>query len=258
VRDSEGGDGFDSRVFGLLQQAEEKHFWFIVRREIILDALKRHVSSLSDKTLLEIGCGNGNILRYLRSRTRLSLAGGDFFLEGLEFCRLQTDAPLYQIDATRLPFRNSFNIVALFDVLEHIEDDERVLEECHKALRSSGRLVLTVPTCPALWSSFDVFAHHKRRYTGRALRKKLMAAGFKVERASHFMSALFPLVYSLRLLQDRLGRPPADTSDELPSDLRVVPVLNSLGLGMLRLERLLMRYMDLPFGTSLLVMARKV
>lgn len=256
----EGGseDAFDPDLFGRLRDAEEGLFWFIGRREIILDTLKRHVPDLSGKKMLEIGCGNGSILRYLKERTELQLTGGDLFLEGLRFCRDQVDIPLYQIDATRLPFHDCFDIVGLFDVLEHIEDDERVLQECRKALKEQGRLVLTVPVCPALWGPFDEASHHQRRYVRRELCEKLERTGFAIDRAPHFMFFLFPVVYVLRVLRGRFGRAGTDSSQKVPDDLRIRPIFNPLSLRLLRLENALLRYVDLPFGTSLLVIARKI
>jgi SAM-dependent methyltransferase len=250
-------DTFEPEFFGYLQKAEDRHFWFIGRREIILDTLKRHVSDLSGKRMLEIGCGNGNILRYLKERTELQLTGGDLFMEGLRFCRGQADIPLYQMNATSLPFHNYFDIIGMFDVLEHIEDDEQVLQECRKALNEKGRLVLTVPACPSLWGPFDELSHHQRRYSRRALREKLERAGFAIERSPHFMFFLFPFVYTVRFLKRRLSRTEVDSPDQIPADLRALPVINGLSLRLLRLERLLMRRADLPFGTSLLVLARK-
>ena len=179
-------------------------------------------------------------------------------MEGLRFCRGQVDLPLYQIDATLLPFHNYFEIIGMFDVLEHIEDDERVLRECRAALKEQGRLILTVPACPALWGPFDELSHHRRRYTHRNLCEKLEHAGFAVEWASHFMFFLFPVIYVLRTLKKRFGRARVDTSERVPSDLRIIPILNPLSLHLLRLEKLLMRYVGLPFGTSLLVVARRV
>jgi len=144
----EGGseDAFDPGFFALLEHAEAHHFWFIGRREIILDALKRHVPDLSGKRMLEIGCGNGNILRYLQNRTELQLTGCDLFMEGLQFCRNQVDIPLYQIDATLLPFHNCFDIIGIFDVLEHIEPAllDNVLDDLQRVTADVG--VFTVHT----------------------------------------------------------------------------------------------------------------
>ena len=258
LRDDTDQDAFDPEFFGLLQRAEEQHFWFIGRREIILDELKRHVPDLSGKRMLEIGCGNGNILRYLQDRTELQLTGCDLFMEGLQSCRKQVDIPLYQIDATSLPFHNCFDIIGIFDVLEHIEDDQQVLEQCRKALREHGRLALTVPASPALWGPFDEFSHHRRRYVRRNLRKKLERAGFTIERATHFMFFLYPVVYALRFLKARAGRAGAGSHEQVPDDLRIIPIVNGLWLQLLRLEKVLIRHVDLPFGTSLLVVARKI
>jgi len=258
VTESAPRDTFKPESFGLLQQAEDQHFWFRGRREIILDVLTRKIPNLAGRKMLEIGCGNGNILRYLHQKTELKLVGGDLFVECLKTCRGQLDLPLYQIDAALLPFRDSFDIIGLFDVLEHIENDEQVLRECYKALKAQGRLILTVPVCPKLWSSFDELSCHKRRYTRKELIDKLKQTGFAIERVSHFMCFLFPIVYILRTLKDRFSRSRSATLERLPNELRIIPIFNSLCLSLLRLEKWLMRYVDLPYGVSLLVLARKV
>jgi SAM-dependent methyltransferase len=233
---------------------EQKHFWHIGRKEIILDTIERNVPNLGQCKMLEIGCGNGNILAFLK-QNGVDIEGGDISREGLEFCRKRISTPLYQLDALHLPFRNAFDIIGLFDVLEHIDDDVGALKEIRQALKPNGILLMTVPAYQSLWSNFDEYSGHKRRYDKKELVGRLYHSGFRVIRFSHYMFFLFPLLATIRKFSStrRIKRGGIDTSLEV----RNVPILNECFLALLRLEKLLLRYFNLPFGASLLVLAMK-
>ncbi len=250
-------DGFHPEVFELLSRAEASYFWFIGRREIIVETLKRQIPQLAGRCMLEIGCGHGSLLDYLGQETPLMLAGADMFLEGLRLSRQRLQVPLYQVNATQLPFRNCFDVIGLFDMLEHADDDGQVLRECWKALGTQGRLMLTVPAFRALWSPFDELSCHKRRYTRPELVKKLADAGFIIDRLSYFMCVLFPVVYCARVVKRWIIPSRGSVLEQLATELRIPPLINGACLHILRFERWLMRYIDLPWGVSLLVVARK-
>jgi SAM-dependent methyltransferase len=237
---------------------EQKHFWHVGRREIILDVLRKNVSNLAQSRMLEIGCGNGSVLAFLK-RNGIEVEGGDIFMEGLAFCRQRVDsAPLYQLDVLALPFHGEFDIIGLFDVLEHIADDDRALVEIRQALKRNGMLLMTVPAYRFLWSYFDVCANHKRRYGKSELVAKLGQAGFTVRKVSYYMFFLFPLLAVIRLIGNvRHRRDGRKVSVDASLETKTVPVVNEVFLGLLRLERFLLRYFNLPFGTSLLVLAEK-
>ena len=118
-------NSFDAASFEFLFEMEQKHFWHVGRREIILDVIERNVPKLKNIRMLEIGCGNGSVLAFLK-QNGIDIEGGDIFLEGLRFCRQRVDSvPLYQLDVLALPFSQEFDMIGLFDVLEHIENDKR-------------------------------------------------------------------------------------------------------------------------------------
>ena len=96
------------------------------------------------------------------------------------------------MDARRIPFRDEFDVIGAFDVIEHIEEDVAVIDEVGRALRPGGGFVMTVPQHPALWSPQDEHAHHVRRYTAAGLRRKVEAAGFEVVRMTSFVRLLLP------------------------------------------------------------------
>lgn len=250
-------DSFDASAFEFLFQMEQKHFWHVGRKEIILDVLRRNVPSLARCRMLEVGCGNGSVLTYLK-QNGVNIEGGDIFLEGLRFCQQRAGSGgLYQIDILSLPFRNEFDIIGIFDVLEHIDNDGKALIEISQALKPGGKLLLTVPAYKFLWSYFDVHSHHKRRYSKGELVTKLERNGFIIKKTSFFMFFLFPLLAAIRLISNMFqgGKNAEDVRPSL--EFRTVPVVNEVFLGLLKLERLLIRYLSLPFGSSLLVLAEK-
>lgn len=247
---------FHPEQFRLLREVEDHHFWFVARREVVLKVLRRFVPHTAELNVLEIGCGTGNVLRCSQQSTRWHLTGMDIHAAALETCREDLNIPLVAASALDLPFRQCWDVIGLFDVLEHIDDDQAVLDGCRATLHPGGRLALTVPAFPFLWSSFDVTACHRRRYRRKTLVAKLGRAGFEIERATYFMCSLLPLVYVFRKLRDRFRRSSAARSDELPIEVRTPGVVNAPLLGLLRFEGQILQHVDLPFGVSLLVVAR--
>jgi len=252
------GVSFDAAAFEFLYEMEQRHFWHIGRKEIILDVVKRNVPGLDEIRMLEIGCGNGSVLDYLK-RDNINVEGCDLFLEGLKFCRQRTgEVPLYQIDVLAMPFKEEYEVIGLFDVLEHIEDDGKALSEINKALIPGGYLVLTVPAYQFLWSRHDEVSHHRRRYNKKDLVAKLERCGFSVNKVTYFMFFLYPVLAAMRLL-GKVFRNEMQEKDEAMTSLefKTVPVINDIFLALLRLEKYLIRNINLPFGASLIIMARK-
>ena len=251
-------DGFDASEFACLFQMEQKHFWHVGRKEIILDVLKRNIPDLAGSRMLEVGCGNGNVLAFLKN-SGIDVEGGDIFTEGLAFCRQRLNSvPLYQLDVLALPFRDEFDIAGLFDVLEHIEDDTKALTEIRLALKPGGRLLVTVPAYRFLWSYFDVRSNHKRRYGKAELVNRLELAGFTVRKASYFMFFLFPVLAAVRLMGKAVRRKDNQERAGASLEMKTIPVLNDIFLGLLRFEKVLLRRFNFPFGASLIVLAERV
>jgi SAM-dependent methyltransferase len=248
-----GAPGYDPHYFGTLPQVEQKHFWFLHRREVILDALRRHVPDLARRPLLDLGCGSGGLMAYLGPEGVPLAAGCDAYVEGLLLARRRVDVPLVLVDLGRLPpLGPGQAMIGLFDVLEHLDDDRGVLRWLASVLEPGGVLVLTVPAHPFLFDEMDELAHHRRRYRRDELREKLEAAGFEVGVVAHFMGVLLPLLVLVRLLGRLLPARPRARRD---LELRVVPVVNPLLRLLLRIERWVCRRTPLPFGTSLIAIA---
>jgi SAM-dependent methyltransferase len=248
-----GGGGYDADLFAELAPLEETNFWFRSRNELILWALRTYRQTLT--SFLEIGCGTGFVLAGVAAEhPRAELYGSEIFVDGLPFAAARVPgATMMQMDARDIPFREEVDVVGAFDVLEHIEEDEKVLQEIHGALRADGLLVLSVPQHRWLWSPADDQAFHVRRYTAKELRTKLQAAGFDVVRSTSFVSLLLPMMILSRW---KMRRRPVDVD---PIDeMRLPKALNWLLYRIMRGEIRLIRWgLTFPAGGSRLVVARK-
>jgi SAM-dependent methyltransferase len=256
------GATYDPSLYPHLAPIEERHFWFRGRNSAIAALARRACAGPpSARRVLEVGCGTGNVLRQLeRACPGALVVGMDLFADGLAYARSRTRCPLVQADARAAPFSAPFDLIGLFDVLEHLPDDVAVLRALRGLLAPGGALLLTVPAHAWLWSYFDVASRHRRRYSPEQAERQLGRAGFRVEYASQYMCAILPLVWIRRRLTAGDGRGAPDregTFERATEELRIWPLLNGLLARLLEQEaRLIGRGRRLPFGTSLLILAR--
>ena len=247
-------EDFDARWFPQLAAREADSFWFRSRNRLIVWALERHFPSA--RNLLEVGCGTGFVVAGIaEAHAPLSLEAGDARTSGLAFARDRVPgARLYQFDARSLPFDREFDVVGAFDVIEHLDEDERVLSQMWRAVRPGGGALITVPQHRWLWSAEDDAGGHKRRYTRRELVEKVERAGFSVERVTSFVSVPLPLMAASRL-RARVGmRHDPDSSVELSLPR---PLDRLLEAAMTAERALIRRGMSFPAGGSLLLVARR-
>jgi len=255
--------GYDPDFFALLDAVEDRHFWFRARGRAVAALAEQVTAPLPPgHRVLELGCGNGGMLKVLhRACPRGMVIGMDLFAEGLRHARRRTPCPLIQGDVHRPPFAARFELIGLFDVLEHIPDDRRTLDDIRALLADGGALLMTVPAHPALWSYFDEASHHCRRYTAGDLREKLTRAGLVVEYLTPFMAPLYPLMWAARRLKTwrrGAGGEGASAAQMSAAELRIVPGMNAVMDCLLAHETpLLVRRRQLAMGTSLLAIARR-
>lgn len=244
--------GYDAALYEAIAEAEPRSFWFRARNRLIVSTLRRHFPSA--QSLLEIGCGTGFVLAALREAfPGLRLVGGELFAEGLKVARRRLpDVELVQLDATRMPYEDEFDVVGAFDVLEHLDDDVVALQEIRKAVRPAGGAVLLVPQHPRLWSRMDTVARHVRRYTRRELIGKVRAAGLEPVETTSFVSTLLPAMIVSRVARRALRQSYDPVAELQPARLNRVfeRVLDGE-------RRLIERGVSLPVGGSLLVVARR-
>lgn len=243
------GEGFRPEFFAELARTEASNFWFRARNHLIVDAVRRWFPGR--RRFLEIGCGTGFVLAGLAEAfPSMALSGSELFREGLPFAAQRVPrARLMQMDARRIPFRDEFDLIGAFDVIEHIEDHAGVVAAIHAALVPGGGAMFTVPQHPWLWSRADDIACHVRRYRPGELEGLLRAAGFRVVYSTSFVSLLLPVLALSRLVGGREG---GGAELELPRPL------NALLFAVMAVERGLLRLgVRFPWGGTRLVCAEK-
>ena len=222
--------------------------------------VKKVVENLTEVNILEVGCGTGNVLQALEKEfTSAHLIGMDLFQEGLQFARRRVNCGLVQADLAFPPFGKPFDLLGMFDVLEHIKDDRSVLSQAFEQIKPGGWLLITVPAEPKLWSYFDVASHHVRRYTREELEEKTLQAGFNIVFSSPYITATYPLVWLTRGSKgNSSGSDEQTIQNQAEEELKIIPVVNGIIRGILSLEAgWLAAGKKLPFGSSLVLLAQK-
>ncbi len=251
-----GAAAYDPEHYKILEEVEERHFWFAGRRGVVLAALKRTIPDLRSRRLFDIGCGTGALLEFLAGHGVPVAGACDTSSESVRRVRSRLDIPLILVDEGQLPpLGLGHDLVGMFDVLEHLDDDLAVVEAIRNALLMGGALVLTVPAHPFLYGGLDEIAHHRRRYSRPELRRLLERAGLKVRLISHFMSPLVPILVSQRILERLVGRRETRADEGKPIEFRVIPGVNGMMQALLALERTVMDLVPVPFGSSLVAVA---
>ena len=234
----------DRIIFDRMAALDQTHWWYVARRAILSDVIARVIKPPKDARILEIGCGTGHNFPVL---TRFGHVDGlevDAAARAIASERLGAD-----VGSARLPelpgiADASYDLIALLDVLEHIEGDLAALTSIKTKLRPGGRILVTVPANEWMWSAHDTVHHHYRRYNRATLNAVIAAAGLRVEMMSHFNSLLFPLAAAVRIAGKVTGRAEAD-------DAQPPAPLNALFKSIFALERHLVGRVPLPAGVSL-------
>jgi len=250
-----GGGGFKPEIFEQFNQWELSSFWWRARRDIITWAIKKFKNESGNVSFLEVGCAAGYLLGSISAEfPNINLSGAEIFLDGLQHAAKRLpNVTFMQMDARKIPFADEFDMIGIFDVLEHIEEDEDVLRQLYRALKPGGTLLLIVPQHQWLWSNIDDHVCHVRRYKAKDLHGKMLAQNFILERSTSFVSLLFPAMVASRM-KSKLAK----GNDDLASEMQLPRVVNEVFYKVMRTEKKLIDWgLNFPFGGSRLVVAKK-
>ncbi|MBA3676053.1 MAG: class I SAM-dependent methyltransferase [Sphingosinicella sp.] len=201
-------------VYDRMAELDGLHWWYRARREILARLIERRIALPKDARILEIGCGTGHNMLMLRRFGAVDAIEIDPAARALASQRLGKpvgDAPLPKLPGVE---DGAYDLVAILDVLEHVGPDREALESIARKLKPGGRILITVPAHPWMWSAHDVVNHHQRRYTMKTLKSVIGRAGLKLDMVSYFNSLLFPLAAAARLAGRITGN--KDSDDKLP------------------------------------------
>jgi SAM-dependent methyltransferase len=221
----------------------QRHWWWRAREAMLVREIERHRPTGGWGNLLDVGCGDGLFF------DQLARFGQVWGVESDETL-VPPDSP-HRARIHLGPFEASFNpgrrfgLVVMLDVLEHLRDPVAALAQARQLLEPHGRVLITVPAFPVLWTHHDDLNHHFVRYRKRSLAGVSEQAGLEVLSSRYCFHWLFPVKLAVRGLERLTGKDVASVA--------VPPTgLNRLLLGLTRLEETALRGLDLPLGSSLL------
>jgi len=231
--------------------AQPDYWWYRARAELLHTVLNGFVQE--PRLVLDVGSADGPSVDWLRGRGRqVALDVDPSGLGAGGVCG----------SAMALPFADAtFDVVAAFDVVEHCEPEASVVAELCRVLVPAGRLFISVPAYQWAWTRFDELSGHHRRYTRSRIVRAVEAAGLTVERSTYAFMSVFPF-FALDRLSSRLRQ--AITRDSHsrgepaePTLPQVSPAVERVLMGLSRIDRALIGRMNLPFGSSVIVVATK-
>jgi len=236
-------------VYDRMAELDSRHWWYRARREVLARLIARKIAPPAGARILEIGCGTGHNLPMLARFGAVDAIELDPAARAVAEQRLGRP-----VGSARLPElegvpEGQYDLVALLDVLEHVEDDRAALRSIARRLRPGGALLLTVPAFQWMWSAHDVVNHHQRRYSKPSLRAAIRDAGLNPSFVGYFNSILFPAAAAARLVGRLTGKEGSD--DKMPPK----PV-NALFETLFALERHAMARLPLTPGVSIAAVIR--
>lgn len=247
-------DGFD-----VTEKLEEESFWVASRSRLLKKIVHRKSLQFSKARYLEIGCGTGTFIREIAQNENLEITGSEIYLNGLLYAKKKglPNVEFIQFDAKQGRLPDEFDIVAAFDVLEHIDDDITAISNIYQMISDDGYFIITVPQYMFLWSKLDEIVKHKRRYSRKELLDKLKQQGFAINYCSSFLFVLFPLMLVSRIL-DRHRQAAGSSTTEFEDRVSFSKPLNWFFDKIMRIDEVFIALgFSLPFGGSLLVVAQK-
>lgn len=242
---------YDPAMYGILSQIEKDVFWFRGRNEVILQLFAKYVNG--NERVIDIGTGTGAVARALFDNG-YKVAVSDIHAQSLVHAMSLGIKELYRFDLLDAPFKEHFDVVGIFDVVEHLEDDASAVKKIHQLLVPGGKVIATVPAYPFLWNNQDVAGRHKRRYTFAGFAELFQSNGFEVVAVKGFNIFILPLLL-LRALTN--GVSCGDLENEIKKLAKIRGVTNSILLWLTRVENLLFRRIAPRFGGSIALVAVK-
>lgn len=234
-----------------MYRLEIRHWWFLAKQKFITTVFPK----LKQPQILDIGAGTGGTTKFLRQYGEV--IGLEANKIAIDFAR-KRKLKIIKGSADKLPFKkNTFDVVCFFDVLYHQQiDDVQALQEAYRVLKPGGWLIVTDCAFEFLRGPHDVAVKARERYTKSELVDKIEKAGFSVKKASYIFWLVFPLTVVKRLIDQFQAK---FSNKKAFSDVEAVPtIINNLLLAICNFEAKLLSYVNFPWGSSIIIKAKKV
>lgn len=245
----------EADLYDELWELEQRHWWFQARRHIVGAMIERYAVDGKRRRLriCDLGCGTGGNLAALAEKH--DVAGIEYSPQALAYAKRRLGDRVqsgHLPDDVDLP-AESFDVVLLTDVLEHVEDHAGSARTALNLLKAGGIVVATVPAYEWLYSPRDQRHHHFRRYGKRQFRALWIQPNAEIVVLSYYNSLLFPPAAAVRLANKWMPRRATIHDLAMPPRL-----LNSWLAALMQSESHQLGRVPLPFGLSLIAVVRKV
>lgn len=230
-----------AEVYSDVEKSEDG-WWYLGRRYALGAILPRFAKQRGD--VLDVGAGYGAMFSFLSQFGKVTAY--EVYPECVEACQRRGYTAVLHSEVELRECTSTFDLIGAFDVIEHIENDNDFLKTLHCLLKQGGVLAATVPAHPFLFGPYDTAAHHFRRYSKRSLQSLLEAAGFEILYVGYWNSLLF-FPAALARMAGRGG-----TGSLLPH-----PIVDRIFASIVYIESWALRYIPLPIGMSLIVVAKQ-
>ncbi len=232
---------------------QESFWWFVGMRKIYSSILDNVNNQSAVRRVLDVGCGVGNNMNTLGKYG--SVLGIDVSNVPLQFCKKKGFNKCVQADATELPFQGGvFSIVAALNIIEHVENDVKLIQELKRVCQKGGTILIVTSAFPFLWGRHDEASHHYRRYTKGLLAQKLSASEVNIESLSYINMFGFHILDIIRPLQKLIY----NSREKPEAEIQTIPrFINWFLIMFLSLESIIIKTFNLPYGASLVCLARK-
>lgn len=236
---------------------ERNNWWFLARRNILKSQIDKVIQSSGKLKILNIGIATGASSEWLSGFGEVTSI--EYDKEVCEFVRNELGLEVINGSITDLPFENNtFDLVCAFDVIEHVEDDEKAVLEMKRVCKEQGHLFITVPAFMHLWSEHDEINLHHRRYTLPGLSALTLKCGLEnIKFKSYFNTFLYLPIYSMRFgsvlnKKKKEGQPKSDFSKIK------IPFLEKIFYLIFNSENILLKKgKKLPFGVSIMIISQR-
>jgi len=234
---------------------ERNHWWFLIREKIIRQQLNKSLPVNAHLKILNVGAATGKSSQMLQQYGEVISVERDH--DTCVFLCKELGLPVVEGSVESLPFdNNAFDVVCVFDVIEHIEQQEKAIQELYRVCKNGGILYCSVPAFHFLWSTHDEVNHHKRRYTVNEIRE-VVGRKFVIEYNTYFNTLLFLPVWFARTILPRLQKPQKPVSDFEHNKTLNGNFFSLIFKAVFSMELFWLRYFTFPFGVSILLRGRK-
>lgn len=239
-------------------QIEKEHWWWEGRRELLKILIRKMLKS-PPKKILDIGCGTGETLSFLkRLYPKSELFGVDNSASAVRFSRLKGHRVI-KTDATNLCLKsNHFDLILFLDVLEHIKNQKKALLEAKRFLRRGGIIIITSPALPFIWSNHDKKQGHFRRYNKQSIQRIAKAVGLDIGFFSYFNFIFSIPIIIIRVISNfKPLQALVDYDNKINYDIAHNKLLNKFLKFIFKTEIKFLRFTNYPIGISIVTVLLK-